>query len=136
MNPHQHLILIKGEDKTLDVESIHCEGSRMIVAYRGGKTYPYGTQNVDWRRNPIPLPVRNSVVSIRGDLLSDVVELVHFDDWVRVFHRSGKSHSCQLSCFRIIKQAEGDERSQDLLAYYRELAACSELRTEHGDSLL
>jgi len=101
MNPRQNLIVIKDKDHTDDILRVTQEAQRTVVTYKNGKSYRYARHNVEWLSNPERIPVENSCISVAGDLLSDVTEVLRFKEWVKIFHGSGASRCCLFSDVKV-----------------------------------
>ncbi len=136
LNQRQYLVLLKGEDKTADVRHIAREGARTAITFKSGKTFRYSTQNVRFLSNPVRMSVEGCRVCIDGETLSQVEAAYRFDKWVKVFLANERT-KCGLHSSLVIHQMKhSNEKSTDILAYYRELAKVSPLRTDKGESLL
>lgn len=136
MNPKQNLIIIKGKDRTDQISRIAQAADRMAVTFKGGKSYFYARDNVAWLTNPRRIPTENCRVSVDGDLLFDIVEILHFDTWVKVFSRSGYSQCCLFSELSVQPMKSSNGRNPDVFAYFQELAETSPLRTNDDQSLI
>ena len=136
MNPKQNLIIIKGKDRTDQISRIAQAADRMVVTFNGGKSYFYARDNVAWLTNPRRIPTENCRVSVDGDLLFDIVEILHFDTWVKVFSRSGYSQYCLFSELSVQPMKSSNGRNPDVFAYFQELAETSPLRTNDDQSLI
>lgn len=136
IKPRQDLVIIKGKDHTDDILQITQEAEHTVVTFKNGKPYRYVSYNVVCLSNPEHIPVDNYRFIIAGDVLSDVVEVLRFGNWVKIFHGSGGSRCCQSSEFSAKCMESSNGRSMDVLAYFRELAEGVTLRTNEGDSLL
>ncbi len=136
INSRQDLIIIKGKDRTDQILRIAQEAGRMVVTYKSGKSYGYAKANVEWLSNPRRIPTENCRVLVGGDLLFDIVEVLHFENWVKIFHSSGESRCCLFSELSVQRMNSSNGRNPDVLAYFRELAETSALRTNDGQSLI
>ncbi|NTV26539.1 MAG: AAA family ATPase [Chlorobiaceae bacterium] len=136
MNPRQHLVIIKGKDKTDQILRITRNGGRFDVTYKGGKTYGYDVRNVQWFSNPVHVAVLNSRVIANGELLSEVVEVLRFDNWAKIFQKGGGSRCCRFSDLSVQPMNSSSGRNTDLLDYFRELADSNTLRTSDDRSLM
>lgn len=136
INPRQNLVIIKDKDHTDDILKISQEAERTVVTYNSGKSYRYARYNVRCLSNPKPLPVDNYRLSIEGDILSDIAEVLRFGNWVKIFHGTGGSRCCLYSAVSFQLMTSSNGRSKDVLAYFRELSDTVALRTDEGDSLL
>ncbi len=136
MNPRRHLIIIKGKELTDQVTRIERTAGRMAVAYVGGKTYRYASGNVEWFSNPERIPTGDRRVFVQGEQLADIDEMLHFGKWVKLFHKSGEQRLCLFSDLDVQQAEPSSGRSQDVLAYFRELAEGSPLRSDEDQSLM
>ncbi len=136
INPRQYLVMIKSKDHTGDILRVVQEAERTVVTYKNGKSYPYAPHNVEYLSNPEHIPFENYRLFISGDILSGVVEVLRFGNWVKVFNETGGVRCCRFSAlsFQLMKSSNG--RSKNVLTYFRELAEGAALRTNEGDSLL
>jgi DNA polymerase III delta prime subunit len=135
-DPRKTLIIVKGEDKTPDVRQIARKDGRAYVTYNSGKTYPYALQNVKILSDPELIKTHNSLITLAGNVLSDVSEVLRFGDWVKIFHGDGSARSDRFSEMEIFKSKAATGRSKDVVAYFGELAESTSLKTEDGESLL
>jgi len=136
INPRQHLILIKGEDRTAQVLRIARNGWSMSVMFKGGKSYDYDRSNVEWLSSPAHIPVLNSRVRLDGDLFAEVEAVLHFDQWVKIFQRGGESCCGRFSDLSVQPINPSNGRNPDVLAYFRELAEATTFRTNNDKSLM
>ncbi len=136
LDVRKFLLLIKGEDKTNQVVRVARRDGRIAVTYRTGKTYHYSACNVEYFTTSKNIPIAGSSVSIREHLVYDVTEILRFGDWARVFRGRNKIMLCRFRDISLqpIKGKSG--LNQDLLSYYKELAAGSSLKNEDGSTLL
>ena len=136
INPRQNLVIIKGKDRTDDILRVTQEAECTVVTYKNGKPYPYALYNVEWLSNPDRIPTENYRMFVDGDVLSDVAEVLRFEKWVKIFHGSGGCRCCLFSKLSMQRMESSNGRSKDVLAYFRELAEGSVLRTNKDESLL
>lgn len=79
MNPENHIILINGEDKTFQVESIRLDGHRYAIKFQNSdKTYSYSGNNVLWLTNPLTLDVENCHIYANGQREKNVMSVLRF----------------------------------------------------------
>ena len=76
MNPENHIILISGVDKTLQVESIRLEGHQYAIKFQNSaKTYSYSRNNVLWLTNPLTLDIENCHIYVNGQRENNVMSM-------------------------------------------------------------
>lgn len=136
MNSRQHLIIIKGKDLTDQISHIVREAERMVVTFKNGKSYCYTGNNVESLTDPSRITTDHCRVSVGGDLFCDVEEVLHFDKWVKIFRRNGSSRCCLYSEFSMQRMISFDGMNTDALAYFKELAENSGLRSDDNKSLI
>lgn len=73
---------------------------------------------------------------VQGEQLADIDEMLHFGKWVKLFHKSGEQWLCLFSDLDVQQAEPSSGRSQDVLAYFRELAEGSALRSIDDQSLM
>ncbi len=95
MDISRYFILLNGEAKTLQIDSIERNGANVFrVRFKNNpKSYTYGTDKVVWLSNPEWVDVANSKVFIGGTQKTDIREVWKFVNcenvcW-RVVHTNG-----------------------------------------------
>ena len=136
INSRQNLIIIKGKDRTDQILRIAQKAECMVVTYKSGKSYGYARGNVEWLANPQRIPTEHCRVSVGGDWLFDIEEVLHFKNRVKIFFSSGDSRCCLFSELYVQRMNSSNGRNPDVLAYFRELAETSALRTNEDKSLI
>jgi hypothetical protein len=136
MDPRKYLVIIKGKDHTDDVLRIAPEADRMVVTYKNGKSYRYARRNVECLTKPQRITVDNQRLTLSGNMLSDVKEVLRFGNYAKVFHGTGGTRCCPLTELATQRMTSPSGRSKDILAYFRELAEAISLRTSENESLL
>lgn len=77
MDLKKHVIIINGENKTFQVESIKLDGDKYIIKFiNSAKTYAYSRDNVIWMSNPDILNPANIHVLINGTRVRKNMESV------------------------------------------------------------
>ena len=82
MNPCEVLILIKGEIKTEDVESLSFDSVdlKCLVSYNNGRSYEYNANNVVCLNNPCQHEFKNQKISVNGIELYNIENILEFCD--------------------------------------------------------
>ncbi len=76
MNPENHIILINGEDKTFQVESIRLDSHQYAIKFQNSdKTYSYSRNNVLWLTNPLALNIENCHIYVNGQRENNVMSM-------------------------------------------------------------
>lgn len=56
VDPRRNLVLIKGKDRTDDIQCIKTEAGRTAVTFRNGESYRYGRHSVERLADPVSIP--------------------------------------------------------------------------------
>ena len=90
MNSEKHLILIKGEDKTEQIDYCQYVNGKWIVTYHKNSTeYSYKYHNVEWYKEPKTINHETSVVYELGQPLSGIVKILDFGNYIKIVFRKG-----------------------------------------------
>lgn len=89
MNIDNHLILLKGEDKTEKISGCTYEDGRYKVTFLEGKTYTYNDYNVQWFKDPVVLDSATNVVYQDKQPVSGVNKILDFEEYKRLCFVTG-----------------------------------------------
>ena len=80
MDQKKNLILLKGEDKTLKVQSCHYNSKteKYEVSFGGDRIYTYNQDSVEWMQHPRALNPAMYQISHEGKGLTHIVLLLEF----------------------------------------------------------
>lgn len=140
MDERKYLILIKGENKTRQIERCYydSQAQRYQVTFTGGKTYPYAYSSVKWLRDPEALnPFLYKISKGETDYF-DIRAIFVFRDievWWHLEFGKG-SITCRRSELRIEKSCLDNLQAQNKLNYLRDIAGINELKNDDGEVLL
>ena len=143
MNLSRHFILLNGEAKTLQIDSIERFGSNAFrVRFKNNtKPYTYGADKVVWLSNPEWIDVANSKVYIGGTHKTDIREVWKFvcgeNVYWRVVHTNGYVEDDAKGSVQVVTSCLSEERAKDTFIYMKDVAAINPLRNEEtGNGLL
>lgn len=73
MNLQTHVVIINGDDKTYQVDSIRLEGYKYSIKFRNSdKIYSYSRDNVIWLTNPVAVNLDNCHIFVNGKKERDI----------------------------------------------------------------
>lgn len=138
LDPKNSLVLLRGEDKTDEIRSVDVLNGCVHVCFlkNSSKTYQYSQRNVQLFSNPIQIPAQSGHLTIGGDVLTSVEDILRFDKWVKVFFENGKTLIYPSTLLPSPPKQVSESRTKDILAYFRELSEKISLKTEEGESVL
>ena len=129
MNPREVLILIKGEIKTEEVESLFFDNvsRKCKVVFRNGKSYEYNAGNVVYLNNPCLHEFKDQKISVNGIELYNIENIFEFCDaktkkkyWHIVFKDKAKTY--KYDELKILNETKDCFQSA-VLNYLKDIAA-------------
>ncbi|MCL4102101.1 AAA domain-containing protein [Fibrobacter sp. HC4] len=129
MNPREVLVLIKGEIKTEEVESLSFDDAsrKCKVVFRNGNAYEYSAGNVVCLNNPCQHEFQNQKISVNGIELYNIENIYEFCDaksnkkyWHIVFKDKAKTYKCDE--LKILNETK-DSFQSVVLNYLKDVAA-------------
>lgn len=137
MNPHENLVILKGEDKTEQIKWCEYKNRVYHVTFiNGAKPFTYGAVNVEWLREPRQISIENKFI-YRGDkLLSGIASLLQFDSYIKIFYTSGYKELVRAHELKIVEAKQLSPRSKSILDYYKALSDKISLKTDEGKALM
>ena len=141
MDERRNLILIKGENKTWQIQRCYYEpkDQRYHVTFDNGKSYPYAYSSVEWRKDPEVLSPALYQVANAGNTFNNVQAIYAFrgyEEWWHIVFEGGKGRTYRKSELQISKSCLGSERAKSKLSYLRDIAGINELKNDDGEVLL
>lgn len=141
MDEKRNLILIKGENKTWQIERCYYDPAdqRYHVTFTNGKTYPYGYTSVQWLKNPEVLNPSLYQISTTGTPYGNIQAIYVFrgsDEWWHLVFEGGRKHTYRRSELKVSKSCLDNDRAQSKLYYLRDIAGINELKNDDGEVLL
>ena len=141
MDQKKNLILLKGENKTLKVQSCcyNPESTKYEVSFGGDHVYTYNKNAVEWMRDPKTLNPAMYQIFYEGKLMTHIVLLLEFngsDTFWHIVFESGAYRTIRRKELKISESCLSEKEAQDKLAYLKDLASVGELKTDDGESLL
>ena len=129
MNPQETLILIKGEIKTEEVESLSFDdaNSRCRVVFHNGKAYEYSAGNVVCLKDPCQHEFKNQKISANGLELYNIQSVLEFKDprtdrryWHVIFKDKAKTY--KYDDLKVLNESQ-DSFQNAVLNYLKDIAA-------------
>jgi len=119
----EHLILVKQQDKTKQIE--HCKNNRgkWDIKYNNtNKVYSYSSHNVLWYRNPKKLDSTSSIVYEENQPLSGIKYILDFGTYIRLIFNSGFNKTYPSSTLTIEQSALSNKQEHTCFDYLKTLA--------------
>lgn len=141
MDEKRNLILLKGENKTQQIERCRYnpQTRRYEVTFRGGKTFPYGYTSVVWLKDPEVLNPSLYQISSCGTSFGNIQAIYVFrgnEEWWHIVFESGGAKTYRKRELQIEKSCLDRTAAQNKLHYLHDIAAINELKNDDGEVLL
>ena len=106
MDERRNLILIKGENKTWQIQRCYYDpkDQRYHVTFDNGKSYPYAYSSVEWRKDPEVLNPALYQITNAGNTFSNVQAIYAFrgyEEWWHIVFEGGKGRTYRKSELQI-----------------------------------
>lgn len=103
MNEEYYLILVKGKDKTTEIQSYEVRDAVVWITYRGSlKTYPYALRDVVFVQNPIITEITSAMVVYHKNIpLNNVKLIIDFGSKIRIKFNNSTSRVYEADLIRI-----------------------------------
>lgn len=137
MDLQQHLILIKGEDRTYAVESIRRSGHKCAVKFQNSKTvYSYLSENVVWLSNPMSLSLEDKHIFVKGRRVENVKALGLFSfgyiKYYALTYSSGSAKHYSENEVEIRRSCL-DGKAKDVFGYLQRCASINMIGADEDD---
>lgn len=141
MNPSKHLILLKGVDKTRDIQfcQYNTKTQKYDVTFSDGKVYHYAYSNVEWLKDPQALNPALYRIGREGKAFNSIQTIWAFkgnSEWWHIVYDNGYEKTYRKCELNIEKSCLDSKQAQDRLAYLRDIAGINELKNDDGEALL
>lgn len=137
------ILLLNGEAKTLQVDSIECEGANgyRVRFKNNSKSYYYGCDKVAWLYNPEWFDPTHCKVVVDGALQNSVKEIWKFvcgtKCYWRIVYGNGYMREGDDDKMIVSTSCLGEEKSRDTFAYLKNVAIINPLGKEkNGNGIL
>lgn len=137
------ILLLNGEAKTLQVDSIECEGANgyRVRFKNNSKSYYYGCDKVAWLYNPEWFDPTHCKVVVDGALQNSVKEIWKFvcgtKCYWRIVYGNGYMREGDDDKMIVSISCLGEEKSRDTFAYLKNVAIINPLGKEkNGNGIL
>lgn len=135
MDIHQHLILLKGEDRTENIAYCQFQYEKALVRFSSGRTYRYSQKNVQWLSNPDRLDPSTLNGSRKELFLSGVEKALDFGPYIRVFFQTGETNVFDRRNINFGPKTPGQQHASEVFAYLKQVAQKINLSEEEDDFL-
>ncbi len=134
MNDQKHLILIKGEDKTSSILKLYYSEGKYNITFNNEREYAYGFSNVEWHRDPEIVDVTQNEVTVSGEYVYNVKNILYFGQYAKLITVDGRSRIHSSRKVEVHLKRAG--KSKDVLKYLKEISSIMKYKVDDDSSYL
>lgn len=112
----------KWKDITKNVRSIFDKINHYEVSYSNNEVYCDKIRNIKILSNPSEEDITNYVYFYNGNVLTDILLMLKFGEWTRVFFNNSNIESYETKNITSKKIVNNDEKAKKLLDYLRDIS--------------
>lgn len=143
MNTRYNMIIIKGEIKTIEINSCtyNADTKNMDIKFNNGKTYSYAYSNVEWIKEPEVLNPNMYCISREGLEFFNITAIYVFrstyDSYWHICFGDGSERDYRQSELNIVEFCLSQSQSAKVFEYIKQIAGLSDIKNEEtGEKLL
>jgi len=142
VNARHNLILVNNQDKTADIQycKYNSNTGKYDVTYRGGKTYAYNYNSIEWVKDPKALnPALIQIAHGERELFNIQGIFVFHSrcgDYWHICFSDGSERTYAKCDLKIATSCLSETEAKNRLAYLRQISAINELKSSDGEILL
>ncbi|WP_419878155.1 AAA domain-containing protein [Brevibacillus centrosporus] len=136
MELDHYLILVKGEDKTEQIQEYQYKNGKFEITFQGGKTYTYLESNVLIYTNPSELDLDKYAIFSQNQMLTSIEKTYCFEKHIRVIYKWGKKEVIPTNNVQIVRSCLSDTKSRNTFEYLKQIASVVSLKSDDGNNIL
>lgn len=137
MNKDKNLILIKGEDKTEEIQGYKSENNHVHIKFQNSdKWYNYLPADVNIYKDPIKIDLQKNDIYLKNGYIYNIVKVLKFDIYYKIFFENNNSILVGENDIEMVQNKSEMVASTNKFEYFREIANIVTVRTENGMGLL
>ena len=124
MDEEKILVILKGEDKTKDIEHFsQCDndGKINIKFYKNKQEYPYSKINVIVKEKPIVVELKEKDIYYKNQILFNIEKVIRFEEFVKIIYRSGETEVFRYKDLSF-KSNSIENLNKNIIGYFKEIS--------------
>ncbi len=124
MDEEKILVILKGEDKTKDIEHFsQCDndGKINIKFYKNKQEYPYSKINVIVKEKPIIVDLKEKDIYYKNQILFNIEKVIRFEEFVKIIYRSGETEVFRYNDLSF-KSNSIENLNKNIIEYFKEIS--------------
>lgn len=108
--------------------------SEYNIVFSDNKNYSYGFDRIIFLDNPSPVEIENQLVFVKGELKTDVKEILDFKQRYKVIYSNGQQQAIRINELQIVKDGKGTKNTIDYLIEVANLEKAANQKKQKGSS--
>lgn len=123
MDEEKILVIVKGEDKTKDIEYFsQCDNGKInIKFYSNEQEYSYNKINVIIKTQPKPIELKEKDIYYKNQVLFNIQKVISFDEFIKVIYISGETQIFRYNDLSF-KSNSIENLNKNVIEYFREIS--------------
>lgn len=125
MDKKEIMVLVKGKDKTKDINTMEYDIKNKIVNItyiHAQKTYPYNQNTVKILKNPKKINMDGQVAYVDGMPVYEPKLILDFGEWIRIIQRNDDEITINHKSFSLIKNGIVNQEAKQIMDYLRDIS--------------
>jgi superfamily I DNA and/or RNA helicase len=137
LNEDQHLILVKNQDKTGEIETCRYENKKWLITYKNnGKKYPYNYLNVTWLKSPKTIDPETTIIYENNQPITGITRILLFDGYVKLHFQKGFKRTIKRSSIIMEETCLTNNTARSTFEYLKALANHVSIKLDEDVSFL
>ncbi|MFM9281097.1 AAA domain-containing protein [Paenibacillus sp. p-8] len=135
MNEEYYLVLVKGKDKTTEIQSYEVRESVVWITYRGSlKTYPYALRDVVFAQNPVITEITSEMVVYHKNIpLNNVKLTIDFGSKIRIKFNNNTSRVYHADSIRVESSSVTTNTAKSIMHYLETISHYTRITEENSE---
>lgn len=127
--------MLKGEDKTKEVNRIYYKDGKWHVVFNTGKLYEYGYKNVEKLCNPKKISTTKKEIRVSSEYVYNVYQVLIFGQYAKLYFYDQSTKVVYMDYFEMIDKDEF-YKSIDTFSYLKNMSDVLKIKVEDDESFL
>ena len=124
MDIKEMMVLIKGDDKTEEIQTINHdpENYKIHITYKNGRKYPYNQNNVIIIADPKVITPNGQAAYMNDILIDDPKLILDFGSHIRIIQHDDTSLTTTRELFSLVQNGADNQNAEQTLAYLKDIS--------------
>ena len=137
MDIDNHLVLIKGEDRTGSINEFKYFDKRIYITFHySDREYYYNPLNVEHLTKPQKICHNSLKISKNGSTFYGLLKILQFKNYYRIFFKNGHTNVFDIKELIIEENILTNEKIKNCFEYFKQVADNISIKTDDGKKIL